>query len=58
MITALGNSFEAAISHIDLESYDQFKSIDTNYLFEKYCIDNLGCLVSRSACYVYRPNMS
>ena len=50
VITALGNSFEVAIAHIDLESYDQFKSIDTNYLFEKYCIDNLGCLVSRSAC--------
>ena len=55
VISALGNSFEGALAHINLESYDQFKNIDTNYLFEKYCIDNLGCLVSITLCsfYVY-----
>lgn len=47
VIAALGSSNEAAstIAHINLEDYDQFKNIDTNYLFEKYCIDHLGCLV-------------
>ena len=55
VISALGNSFEGALAHINLEGYDQFKNIDTNYLFEKYCIDNLGCLVSITLCsfYVY-----
>ena len=26
--------------------YDPFHDIDTNYLFEKYCVQELGCLVS------------
>ena len=26
--------------------YDPFQSIDTNYRFEKFCVDHLGCLVS------------
>ena len=34
-------------STIDLGDYDPFKSIDTNYLFEKYCVEHLGCLVSK-----------
>ena len=25
---------------------DPFTNIDTNYLFEKFCVDHLGCLVS------------
>lgn len=33
-------------SAIDLGDYNPFKSIDTNYLFEKYCVEHLGCLVS------------
>ena len=28
------------------EEYDPFKDIDTNYRFEKFCVDHLGCLVS------------
>jgi len=28
------------------KDYDPFESIDTNYRFEKFCINNLGCLVS------------
>ena len=28
------------------KKYDPFESIDTNYLFEKYCADHLGYLVS------------
>ena len=51
VIAALGSSNEgtSTIAHINLEEYDQFKNIDTNYLFEKYCIDHLGCLV-RTLC--------
>ena len=26
--------------------YDPFRNIDTNYRFEKFCIDHLGCLVN------------
>ena len=33
---------------INFEDYDPFKNIDTNYLFEKYCVQHLGCLVSVS----------
>lgn len=33
-------------TNLALENYDPFKGVDTNYLFEKYCIDHLGCLVS------------
>lgn len=46
IIATLGSSSEAAITRINLEEYDQFKNIDTNYLFEKYCVDHLGCLVN------------
>ena len=28
------------------QDYDPFKNIDSNYLFEKFCVDHLGCLVS------------
>lgn len=47
VMAALGSSNEgtSTIACINLEEYDQFKNIDTNYLFEKYCIDHLGCLV-------------
>ena len=27
------------------KDFDPFKNIDTNYLFEKFCMDHLGCLV-------------
>ena len=27
------------------QEYDPFKGIDTNYLFEKFCVDNLGLVV-------------
>ena len=26
--------------------YNPFCGVDTNHLFEKYCIEHLGCLVS------------
>ena len=32
------------------KTYDPFESIDTNYLFEKFCTDHLGYLVSLYAC--------
>lgn len=34
------------ISLVLNKDYDPFKNIDTNYLFEKFCVDHLGCLVS------------
>jgi hypothetical protein len=46
VIATFGSSSEGALARIDLEGYDQFKNIDTNYLFEKYCVDHLGCLVN------------
>lgn len=51
VMAALGSSNEGSstIARIDLEEYDHFRNIDTNYLFEKYCIDHLGCLV-RTLC--------
>ena len=52
IVASLGSYVEDTISKISLESYDQFKDIDTNYLFEKCCTDNLGCLVS-SYCPTY-----
>ena len=44
---ALSSPEEGVIAHLNLkEDYDPFKNIDTNYLFEKYCVEHLGCLVS------------
>lgn len=34
------------------KEYDPFHDIDTNYLFEKYCVQELSCLVS--LCNIYR----
>ena len=28
------------------KDYDAFQGIDTNYRFEKFCVEHLGCLVS------------
>lgn len=30
------------------KQYDPFENIDTNYLFEKFCVEHLGCNVSNS----------
>ena len=46
LIASLGPSMEDKMFEINLESYDPFQQIDTNYLFEKFCRENLGCLVS------------
>lgn len=27
--------------------YNPFDGIDTNYLFERFCVEHLGCLVSQ-----------
>ena len=35
------------------ESPSPFHGIDSNYLFEKYCVDNFGCLVSAVSVYTY-----
>lgn len=37
---------EGVTFHVDVKVYDPFHNVDTNYLFEKYCVDHLGCLVS------------
>ena len=46
IVASLGSSVEGKISEIDLDCYDPFQHIDSNYLFEKFCTENLGCLVS------------
>jgi len=43
LATALLNGEDPNIAP---ENYDPFKNVDMNYLFEKYCCDHLGCLVS------------
>ena len=37
---------EKQLSLVLNANYDPFENIDTNYLFEKFCVDHLGCLVS------------
>ncbi len=46
---ALGIGFEAEQPELETvlqKVYNPFEDIDSNYLFEKFCIDHLGCLVS------------
>ena len=53
VVAALGSANAGLIAHINFEDYDQFKGIDTNYLFEKYCVTHLGCLVRICATCMY-----
>ena len=49
VMSVLGDGFEA--EHPELQTvlekaYNPFEDIESNHLFEKFCIDHLGCLVS------------
>ena len=37
-----------SLSDIFDADYNPFHGVDTNDLFEKYCIEHLGCLVSHA----------
>ena len=49
---ALGEVEQPELETVLQKVYKPFEDIDSNYLFEKFCIDQLGCLVS-SCMYIY-----
>lgn len=47
-LASAGISVEGASgkAHVLAQDLDPFKGVDTNYLYEKFCIEHFGCLVS------------
>ena len=44
-VVSTSDSFNHDVQHVLQQEYDPFKIIDTNYSFERFCVDHLGLLV-------------